>query len=131
MNADIVKDIAEYLEDQSVGTVGTDMFVGMVREDVNNAVLLIGTSSGIQEPYYDIYEEVIDIYSRNQSSEDSYSKFQEVFNVLHRLSNTETDNAYIYFAHSLEGVVDAGRDTNDRSLYRGSFRIIYRDKTIS
>lgn len=126
----IVEEIANYLDGKNVGNVGEDIFIGMLRDD-DEALLLVGAGSGNQEKYMEIYEQTIEIWSRSKSPANSFNKLQEAFNELHRLANVQTTNSYIYFAYSLDGLVDVGRDANNRSLYRTTIQVIYRDKTIS
>jgi len=120
----IVEEIAKYLEAKNIGIVGEDIFIGMLRED-DEALLLVGTGSN-QERYLKNYEQTIEIWSRSKSPSNSFNKLQEAFDELHQLANVQTTNSYIYFAYSLDGLVDVGRDANNRSLYRTTIQVIYR-----
>lgn len=123
----ISKKIAHYLEDEGIGTLGTDLFINNIPEDKDNALMLSAVPSGVQEPYYKIYNQNIEVWSRNQDTEAGFNKLEEVFDLLHQADHFETDNIYIYFSYAIDSLDSYGRDDNDRALHKTIFNVIYRE----
>lgn len=127
----ILKDIAEKLEDEGIGTVGTDVFIGELPKNVENGIMLVSSLSSEQDKYVDIREAYIDIWVRNKSSEDAIAKLESIIDVLQRSANWQGDSNFVYFGSMMSDVEDLDRDIQDRKLLRLSMRFIYRKLTVS
>jgi len=123
----IVEEILNYVDTNTTNTKGVDLYIGSLPDDVDNGIMLVGTGGGLPELYYDLYDQGIEIWSRNKNTENGFNKLKEVFTLLHRKANISTANAYIYFIHSTSDVESIGRDLNGRALHKIIIRIIYRD----
>lgn len=129
----IVAEITDYIDTNTTNTEGTDLFIGSLPDSVDNGMMLIGTGSGEPEKNYDLFEQQIEIWTRNKNTSDGYDKLQEIFTLLHRKANISTTNAYIYFIQSMSGGVESiGRDLNNRALHKIIVRVIFKyDLSIS
>lgn len=127
----IVYELAEYLEDHAIGTMGSDIFIGSLSDDLANGIMLVSTSNGSNRTDYPLFEENIEIWTRNQSTESGYNKAKAIFDLLHRLENVTLTNAHLYFIHSNSGVESIGRDIDGRALHKLMVNVTYRDLQIS
>lgn len=120
-----IEEIADLLEDNSIGTVGTDIFIGdlVIRED--NGLYLINSPSPAPNEAIEIYEQVVDFWTRNSDSNTGYNVLKSVQNLLHKRSNYDLGDYRIYFSHNLGMIDDMDRDVEERKLYRLSMRFIY------
>ena len=76
-------DIAEYLEDQSLGTVGTDIFVGQLPDDPDNAICVAQTA-GKPPDYLGAQEYAgIQIRVRNTDHDTGYALANNILDLLH------------------------------------------------
>ena len=71
----IAKQVADYLEDNSIGTVGTDIFVGWMGATPNDLVAIFDTG-GISDDYKDTPRRTIQITTRDSDYETGYNKAQ-------------------------------------------------------
>lgn len=127
----IIENIARLLDDAGIGEYRKDIFIGTIPEDVNNGIMLQDMPSGEQRKGYDIFEQVVDIYVKNENPSDGIGKLQEVFGYLNRLSAKITSDGYIDFVYALTTIEDVGQDINKRQIYKTSFRVIFRDTPVS
>lgn len=122
----IEKEIADYLEDGGIGTVGSDIYVGELPEDPANAILVVSAPSGTQEMYFDVRNITIDFWVRNKKTDSANSKIQEIFDTLHIGQNYDLENYHIYFSHAVSNIEDLDKDSIGRKLLKLSIRFIYR-----
>jgi len=124
----IVEEIAKYTDTATTNTLGTDMFIGSLADDLDKGILFIGIG-GLPDECYDLFEQNIEIWSRDLNSSDGFNKLQEIFTLLHRKQNISTTNAYIYFIQSMTDIESIGRDLNGRALHKIIIRVIYKSDT--
>lgn len=124
----ILKDIAEKLEDESVGTVGTDIFIGEIPQDVDNALMLVAGVSGEQDPYVSqVRQYDVEIWGRNVNAKNGYDKIKEALEVLHTSYNYSIEDSYVYLTKAISNIQDLDKDNNGRKLYKITIRVIYRE----
>ena len=122
----IIESIAKYLEDNSIGTMGTDIFIGELPFDKENCISLVYTPSPEPNKALDVYEQVIDFRSRFKKTEVGYSKMLDILDLLHKGQNYEIDDYHVYFSNALGMIDDNDRDSERRKLFSLSIRFIYR-----
>jgi len=123
---DIVSRITDYIDSNTTNTKATDLFIDNLPDGVDDGIMLQGIG-GDMEMYYDLFEQKIEIWSRNKITSTGFSKLGEILTLLHRKQNISIPDAYIYFIHSTTNVESMGRDINGRSLHKIIVRVIYRD----
>ena len=121
----IISIIADYIDTNTSLTKATDLFIDTLPEDIDNGIMLTGIG-GTPEKYYDLFEQKIEVWSRNKSSDACFNQLQSVFDLLHRKANTTISTAYIYFMQSMTDIESNGRDINGRSLKKIMVRVIYK-----
>ncbi|MBD3405119.1 MAG: hypothetical protein GF411_03165 [Candidatus Lokiarchaeota archaeon] len=126
-------DIANYLQDQSVGTIGTDIFVGYMpdtNEISNNVIAIYDTGGG--DPHWDELNFVeryptFQIAIRNNQYIAGYNRIETVRSTLNNLTDhTATDSRYLVL-HAKSDILYAGVDDKGRHIFTLNFRTIRTD----
>ena len=123
----VTREIADYLELEGVGTVGTDIFIGDLPKDPANAISMVSAPSEEQERYYDVRYMTIDFWVRNKKTDLANSKAQEIFDTLHLGQNYDLTSYRVYYSHAISNIEDLDKDSIGRKLYKLSIRFIYRE----
>jgi hypothetical protein len=127
----IIEPLLDYLEEQEIGEVGTDLFIGRLPAEIDSCTALIYSPSPEPNKSLDVYEQTVDIWTRDISASDAYSRMLDIQALLHRQGNYQIEGFHIYFSNSLGGIEDLDRDTEKRQLYKLSMRFIYRPDILS
>jgi hypothetical protein len=122
----IIESVAKFLENNSLGTVGEDIFIGELPLEVGDCVALVYAPSPDPNVAIDIYEQTIDFWSRNKNSGVSYSNLLDILELLHKKQNYSMEGFHVYFSNALGMVMDNDRDSERRKLYQLSIKFIYR-----
>lgn len=122
----LIDSICQLLEDENIGTMGTDIFKGELPYDTDDCIAL--TFSPSPEPNKSIpyYEQTVDVWARSKLFDTGYNKLKEVMTLLHRKENYEVSGYYIYLSYSLGGIDDLDRDVERRHLFKLSLSFVYR-----
>jgi hypothetical protein len=118
----LIKEFAEWLEDQSVGTVGTDMFISTLPEDVDDCIGLYETGGPPPNEYVPIEQPSVQALVRNQSYSAGRAIAESIFDACQRQRNFNFPSdsgvvgagTYIMVMHPIGDVGYLQRDTNDR-----------------
>jgi len=108
----IIDDIADYLEDQSVGTVGTNIFVGQQPDSPANCVTIIDT--GGLRPDIDLptKKPTFQVLVRNTDYATGAAKLTSVRNALHnRYNETLVENGNYFY--SINAITEGGHIGKD------------------
>lgn len=83
----IVHDLAQYLQDQGVATLGQDMFISRAptEERVDNNIYWLKANGGVQDNKFDVYS--VQIYYRDINPQCVYDNLQTVSDLLTCNSN--------------------------------------------
>lgn len=130
MNQDIAQEIMEFLEARGIGTLGTDMFIGTLPEEVTSGLYIVAAPSPAPHQYLDTLSIDYDFWYRHPKSNLAYQKLMDVYNLLHRKENWNTDNYHVYFSHALGQIKDNDRDREGGKLYSLSVQFIARNTNI-
>lgn len=125
---DIAAAIGDLLERLSVGTVGTNIFIGQLPAETNGVYVV--RSAGSLNNYLPIVESVLDVYSQNTSSATAIQKMEEVKNALHRHLETTISGAFIYSVLVIGDVQDLGRDEDYGKIYKITVQVQHRDTNL-
>ena len=115
------KDIAEYLEDQAHGTVGTDIFVRFMPDSPDNCISVTQTAGRppMVHPSTQEYPNV-QIRVRNTDSATLFTLINNIYDDLHGLANT-TIETRVYSIQALGAPAFVGRDAKDREIWSVNF----------
>ena len=122
----IVESIAKFLEENSIGIRGTNIFIGEIPLGKTNCISLVYTPSPDPNKAIDVYEQVIDFRSRFKRTDTGYNKMIDIFNLLHKGQNYKIDDYHVYFSNALGMIEDNDRDSERRKLFKLSIKFIYR-----
>jgi hypothetical protein len=119
-------DLADFLESNGIGTVGSDIVVGRMPQSPVNAIMLLRGASTQQDAYLDLRNEVVDIYVRNKSAQLAFDKAFSIYRLLQFRSNVTIGGYYVYNTQ-VSSIDDFDFTPEDAKLYRLTATVIYRD----
>lgn len=122
----IIDSVCDYLEDEGIGTVGTDIFIGELPFDKSDIISLIYGVSPDPDKSVAYYEQSIDIWARFKTYDAGYQKLMEIFNLLHRAEHYDIEGFHIYLSYSSGMIEDLDRDQERRHLFKLTISFVYR-----
>lgn len=123
----LITDVADFLQQRGLGTVGTDIFIGELPQDVTAGFFLVNAPSPAPHQYLDTEYNVIDFWYRTPYTETGLQKMEQIKQTLHRRENYQLQNWYIYFSEALGSISDVDRDREGGKLLRVSIQFICRN----
>jgi len=129
--AQLLENIAEYLETEGIGTRGEDIFVGYLVDEIGNDDIVMIDQIGGVTPDVDlpIAKPTVQIIVRNKDHAAGLSKMQEIFELIHGkhddlvLAESGTD---IMRAYAMNEPQHLDRDDEGRDLFTCTFVFQYR-----
>ena len=122
----LADDIATKIQEESLGTVGTDIYIGELPFDVNDSVAVVYSPSPQPNQALHYYAQVVDIRGRFGKYEEGYQKMQDIMDVFHRTQNYEMGDYYVYISFANSMIQDNDRDIERRHLLQLTLTFIYR-----
>lgn len=123
----IIDSITTFLEDNNIGTIGTDIFIGELPDDESDIISVVASPSPEPNKSIPYYTQTVDIWARFKSYDGGMNKLQEVFDLLHRAENYDVFNYHVYLSYALGMIEDLDRDNERRHLFKLSISFIYRN----
>jgi len=123
----LITEVAELVRERALGTVGVDIFIGELPQDVTEGFFLVSAPSPAPHQYLDTEYTVIDFWYRTSHTAKGYEKMEQLKNAFHRRENYQTANWYIYFSEVLGSISDVDRDKEGGKLLRLSIQFICRN----
>lgn len=121
----LIADIAQYLEDQGVGTLATDIFIGFAPDAGDTVIAVLDTGGLKPDNYLPTKEPTFQVFIRAATYEAGKTLLDTVRSALHRKFNATIGSTYVYFIEALSEGGNIGR--NDRGL--DEFSINFHCKT--
>lgn len=78
----LLDDLGDILQRENVGNLGTDVFLGAKREDVDNLAVIIPTGGYAQNSKIKDIKPTFQIYVRDVIFINGYTKINNIFNIL-------------------------------------------------
>lgn len=122
----IIDSLTDYLQDNGIGTVGTDIFIGELPFDKTESISLVYSVSPEPNKSIPYYTQLVDIWARYSKYDDGYQKLQDIFDLLHRAENYEVDGFHIYLSYAAGMITDLDRDAERRHLFKLTLGFVYR-----
>lgn len=120
----VISDVAEYLEGQSLGTVGTDIFESYLPDSVNSCIGVFDTG-GLQ-PDHDLptKEPTFQVLIRAISYSAGKTKLDSVRSALHKQANVTlfSGGTYFYFIFAISEGGHIGRNANGQDEFSINFQ---------
>lgn len=116
----IAQEIAEYLEDCGVGTVGTDMFAGYLPDNANSAIGVFDTGGMKPDTYIPTKEPTFQVLIRSSSYSAGWTKLASVRSYLHQKENATLIDGGTYFYFIFAMAEGGALGKNARGLHEFS-----------
>lgn len=110
----ILDDIADYLEDEGVGTVGTDIFKSYMPDAVDTGICVLDTGGPQPDKDLPTKKPTFQVFIRGAAYITGRAKLDAVRAALHQVTNTTIGNTYFYYILALSEGGHIGR--NERGL---------------
>ncbi len=114
----MLEEIGNFLQNQGIGTQGTDIFLGDVPQDAPEAAVAIFETSGlapfyihgINGPGWDMPS--FQIFTRATTYSLARTKAKDIFDVLSRITNQALDGIFYQSVRPVQSPFSLGRDEN-------------------
>jgi len=120
--------VATYLQGAGFGTLGTDIFVGDIPNEINGVWVV--RSGGQMSNYTPIEEAVVDIYCKNIKSELCIDKLERIKRNIHRQHTQTIGDTFIYTLLVLGDIEDVQRDLEYEKIYKITVQAVHRDTSL-
>jgi len=120
----LINDVADYLAEEGIGTVATDIFCGYLPDETADCIAVLDT--GGSEPDKDIptKEPTFQVMIRASDYSAGKAQLDAVRAALHRSANISlvSGETYFYFILAIAEGGHLGRDDGGRDLFSINFR---------
>lgn len=126
----IKTDIAQYLHNQGIGTLGTNLFASYMPDiEANSLTICVIDTGGIEpDTYLPTDRPTFQVFVRANDYETGRAKLDQIFDLLHKETNSTlvSGGTYFYniFANSRGGHI--GRNPADKDEFSINFRCFVR-----
>lgn len=128
----LLRNLADYIANAGIATVGTDLFIEEMPPDPADALLLSSYASPPPDEYLNTITLDFTIWCRSQSTKSGGDRLERVFNLLHRNHHITLGDYYVYSILAITNTEDSDRDQEGRKLQKINFRTMYCDsRTVS
>lgn len=122
----ILNDLGEYLEDNGLGVVGEDIFIGELPLETNNCLGLTFAVSPAPNKSIPYYNQQVDIWARYSVYDQGLEKLQHIFDFFHKKENYQMGSFHVYLSYAAGMIDDLDRDAERRHLFKLSLVFVYR-----
>jgi hypothetical protein len=114
-----IDDIAQYLADNSIGTLATNLFKAYLPDKPDSCVVVYDTGGFEPDSYIPTGNPTFQIFVRSTNYTDGKAKVDSIVNLLHRKANIQlvTSGVYFYYIKLMNEPVHIGRDKNERDEF--------------
>lgn len=120
----VAYDIANYLQTHGVGTVGTDIFVGVMPASPADVVTLYDYGGEPSFLHWGGEEARVQVVARSASYLTAEAKVRSLYEMLHGLAETTVGTRRVLLVQALQPPFLLTRDDQGRSLVACNFRIL-------
>lgn len=122
----VISDIAQYLDDQGLGTVATDIFYSYAPANLDNGIFVLDTTGPTPDRYLPTKRPSFQIFIRAADYDTGRTKFDAVRNLLHRIDNTTIGSYYFYYIMAVSEGGSIGRNEAGQDEFSISFETLIR-----
>lgn len=117
-----ISDISDYLEDQALGTVGTDIFDTYLPDAVVPSMAVIDTGGQAPDIYLPVDEPTFQVYIRALTYAAGFAKLEQVKDALHNIYNQTIGSTNFMYIQALSngGSIGQSRDAEGRGFFEFS-----------
>lgn len=111
----VISDIAQYLEDEGLGTLATDIFFSYVPGDLTSGLVVLDTGGPQPDPDIPTKNPTFQVFIRATDYSTGKALLDSTRSSLHRISNQTIGSTYFYYILATSegghiGLNDAGQD---------------------
>lgn len=117
----LADDIAAYLETAGVGTLNTDMFIGLLPDTTSNCIALYQYAGNAPELVGGLENPRLTVRVRNTTYANGQEKAQDVLKALHTLHEQTLNGTRYLYVRAVGSVNQLGRDHEKRALFTIDF----------
>lgn len=118
----LISDISDYLEDEGLGTVGTDIFDTYMPESLETGLSVLDTGGATPDEYLPTKEPTFQVFIRAVDYATGKAKLEAVRTALHQISGTTIGSTYFFFILALSEGGHIGRNENGNDEFSINFR---------
>jgi len=114
-----IDDIAQYLQDNSIGTLATNIFKAYFPDKPDACIAILDTGGFEPDVYLPTGDPTFQIYVRSVDYTTGKAKVDAIVALLHRKTNSQlvSDGVYFYYIKLMGEPVHVGRDSNERDEF--------------
>lgn len=120
----LLEDVGAYLAAQGLGTVGTDIYLGVMSDAPDTAVALYEEGGQAPEPLWGGERPGLLIRTRSTTRPLARAKAYQAYKLLYNVTNATMGATVYHRVDARSGVVQLGRDLKGRYLYSVGFDVI-------
>lgn len=121
----LLETIGTELQTEGLGTLGTNIFLGKLPSNSEDSIMVMHSASPQPNLVFDVYEQYIEFWTRNKSSEEGLTVMQAIRDIFHRGANYSLGDYHIFLSNMLGGIEDNDQDIEGNKLYLMRMRFIY------
>lgn len=110
----VIDDIAQYLDDNDIGTLGTDIFKSYLPDNVDTALVVLDTGGPQPDKDLPTKSPTFQILLRAPDYSTGKAKLDSIRTLLHQITNTTVGSTYYYYILAQSEGGHIGR--NERGL---------------
>lgn len=120
----LLDDIGQYLQSKSIGTLGVDIFLGMMPDQPDNLVALFEYAGSPPDLNWNGEYPSLQVMVRNTSYPAGRTKIEQVRDVLHGLCEQVINGTRYLLIKAKQSPESLGRDDNNRCEFVINFDVI-------
>ena len=125
-------DLADYLQAQSLGVVGTDIFIGYLPSSPDTLLAIYPTGGFASDGKWGYDDITVQLRSRGTNPLNGFSVLEDAYNVLHGLHNVNIGGTHVVNILAMQSQpTSIGEDDASRSEFTQNYRIRIRNKTLN
>src|ERR1035437_2927122 len=113
----MVDELATYMGEHSIGTVGDDLFIDLLPLEVSACVSVMGAISRQPDASIPFFTQYVDVWARNANFDLGKTKIQDVADLLHQKANYELGDYHIYLSYITQMPQHMDTDVQKRHLF--------------
>jgi hypothetical protein len=120
----LLDDMGQYLQEQSIGLLGTDIFLSLLPAEIDNCIALFEYAGEAPELHSNIEKPRLQVMVRNVDYQTGRMTIEQVKTALHGLSEQIINGKRYLLIKALQSPEFLGYDENNRAEFVCNFEII-------
>lgn len=120
----MIRDIAQILQSNGIGTIGADIYLGQLPASPDNVVAVFEYGGEPPDLHANIEYPGLQVMVRNKRYDAGRQKIEQARNVLHGLAETVVNGHRYLLIRANQSPAFLQRDENNRAIFVCNFRVI-------